>query len=46
MPAKDIFHIAVDDCLYLALAVVNQCQMVTADEIFYNALLCSIEDLP
>lgn len=29
---------AVYDCVYLALAVANQCQMVTADERFYNAL--------
>ncbi|MFB2939005.1 type II toxin-antitoxin system VapC family toxin [Aerosakkonemataceae cyanobacterium BLCC-F154] len=29
---------AVYDCVYLALAVTNQCQMVTADERFYNAL--------
>jgi predicted nucleic acid-binding protein len=44
---------AVYDCVYLALAVTNQCQMVTADERFYNSLsndalathLCWIEDL-
>lgn len=29
---------AVYDCLYLALAVTQQCQMVTADEKFCNAL--------
>jgi len=29
---------AVYDCVYLALAVTHQCQMVTADERFYNAL--------
>ncbi len=29
---------AVYDCVYLALAVTNQCQMVTADERFYNAV--------
>ncbi|GAX38733.1 type II toxin-antitoxin system VapC family toxin [Nodularia sp. NIES-3585] len=29
---------AVYDCFYLALAVTQQCQMVTADEKFYNAL--------
>lgn len=29
---------AVYDCVYLALAVTNSCQMVTADERFYNAL--------
>jgi predicted nucleic acid-binding protein len=29
---------AVYDCVYLALAVTNFCQMVTADERFYNAL--------
>ncbi|MBD2481325.1 type II toxin-antitoxin system VapC family toxin [Planktothrix sp. FACHB-1365] len=36
---------AVYDCVYLSLAVINQCQMVTADERFYNAIsrdvLCS-----
>ena len=45
---------AVYDCIYLTLAVTNKCQMVTADERFYNALsrnelfthLCWIEDLP
>lgn len=45
---------AVYDCVYLALAVANRCQMVTADERFYNALkrdvlfphLLWIEDLP
>ncbi|MBD2693545.1 type II toxin-antitoxin system VapC family toxin [Anabaena catenula] len=45
---------AVYDCVYLALAVNNDCQMVTADERFYNAVsndklfshLCWIEDLP
>ena len=44
---------AVYDCLYLALAITNQCQMVTADERFLNALqgnalaanLCWVEDL-
>lgn len=42
------------DCFYLALAIQQQCQMVTADERFFNALgntafaahLCWIEDLP
>jgi predicted nucleic acid-binding protein len=29
---------AVYDCLYLALAITQQCQMVTADEKFYTAL--------
>lgn len=29
---------AVYDCVYLVLAVTNSCQMVTADERFYNAL--------
>jgi predicted nucleic acid-binding protein len=29
---------AVYDCVYLALAIAHQCQMVTADERFYNAL--------
>ncbi|WP_233258251.1 type II toxin-antitoxin system VapC family toxin [[Phormidium] sp. ETS-05] len=29
---------AVYDCVYLALAVSNDCQMVTADQRFYNAL--------
>jgi predicted nucleic acid-binding protein len=45
---------AVYDCVYLTLAIVNQCQMVTADERFYNALqnhalashLCWVENLP
>jgi predicted nucleic acid-binding protein len=45
---------AVYDSVYLALAVVHQCQMVTADQRFYNAVrqdilaahLCWIEDLP
>jgi predicted nucleic acid-binding protein len=45
---------AVYDCVYLALAVTNQCQMVTADERFYNALqsdalathLCWVVDVP
>ncbi|WP_242044479.1 type II toxin-antitoxin system VapC family toxin [Anabaena azotica] len=32
---------AVYDCLYLALAITEQCQMVTADEKFYNALQTS-----
>lgn len=44
---------AVYDCVYLALAVTNQCQMVTADERFNNAIsrdilsphLCWIENL-
>lgn len=44
---------AVYDCVYLALAVTNQCQMVTADERFYNSLsrdvlfsqVCWIENL-
>lgn len=44
---------AVYDCVYLALAVIHNCQMVTADERFYNALskdslfpyLCWVEDL-
>ena len=29
---------AVYDCVYLGLAVVIQCQMVTADQRFYNEL--------
>jgi predicted nucleic acid-binding protein len=29
---------AVYDCVYLALAVSNKCQMVTADKRFYNAV--------
>jgi predicted nucleic acid-binding protein len=33
---------AVYDCVYLALAVTNNCQMVTADERFYNALLSDV----
>jgi predicted nucleic acid-binding protein len=45
---------AVYDCVYLSLAVQNNCQMVTADERFLNALkgdglfdyLCWVEDLP
>ena len=45
---------AVYDCVYLAIAVTNQCQMVTADERFYNAVsndvlasyLCWVADLP
>ncbi|MBD2775724.1 type II toxin-antitoxin system VapC family toxin [Iningainema tapete] len=45
---------AVYDCVYLALAVTHGCQMVTADERFFNALqrdslathLCWVEDLP
>lgn len=45
---------AVYDCVYLALAVTNQCQMVTADERFYNAVqrdalathLCWVVDIP
>ncbi|MEH2420929.1 MAG: type II toxin-antitoxin system VapC family toxin [Nostoc sp.] len=32
---------AVYDSLYLALAITQQCQMVTADEKFYNALRTS-----
>lgn len=44
---------AVYDCVYLALAVTNDCQMVTADQRFYNALrgdtlaphICWVEDL-
>jgi predicted nucleic acid-binding protein len=32
---------AVYDSLYLALAITQRCQMVTADEKFYNALLSS-----
>ena len=46
--------LAVYDCVYLALAVTNQCQMATADQRFYNALerdvlsahLIWIEDIP
>ncbi len=45
---------AVYDCVYLALAVRHECQMVTADERFFNALqkdvlaanLLWVEDLP
>jgi len=45
---------AVYDCVYIALAVECQCQMVTADEKLFNALgqdplaenLCWVEDLP
>jgi predicted nucleic acid-binding protein len=31
----------VDDCFYLALAFTEQCQLVTADRKFYNALTTS-----
>ncbi len=42
------------DCFYLALAIRENCQMVTSDEKFFNALkntawaisLCWVEDLP
>ncbi|MCT7956012.1 type II toxin-antitoxin system VapC family toxin [Laspinema palackyanum] len=45
---------AVYDCVYLALAVRKECQMVTADKRFFNALqndflaahLLWVEDLP
>jgi len=45
---------AVYDCVYLALAVTRGCQMMTADQRFFNALqgdslvvhLCWVEDLP
>jgi predicted nucleic acid-binding protein len=45
---------AVYDCVYLSLAVKHSCQMMTADQRFYNALkrdplyvhLCWIADLP
>lgn len=45
---------AVYDCVYLALAVTRGCQLVTADQRFFNALqgdslvvhLCWVEDLP
>jgi predicted nucleic acid-binding protein len=45
---------AVYDCVYLTLAKKNQCQMVTADERFYNSLfreplsahLMWVEDIP
>lgn len=45
---------AVYDCVYLSLAVTHGCQMVTADEKFFNTLqndflaphLCWLEDLP
>jgi len=45
---------AVYDCVYLTLAVTHGCQMVTADQRFFNALqndplvayLCWVEDLP
>jgi len=58
MPIALETAIAVDQavyyCVYLALAVVNQCQMVTADQRFYNVLsndrlfsyLLWIENLP
>jgi predicted nucleic acid-binding protein len=35
---------AVYDSLYLALAIMQRCQMVTADEKFYNALKTSTYD--
>jgi predicted nucleic acid-binding protein len=45
---------AIYDCVYLALAVTHKCQMVTADERFFNALsrdhlssyLMWVEDIP
>lgn len=45
---------SVYDSIYLALAITHQCQMVTADQRFYNAVrrdvlathLCWIEDFP
>lgn len=45
---------AIYDCVYLALAVSRDCQMVTADERFYNALsgdalvdrILWVEDIP
>jgi predicted nucleic acid-binding protein len=45
---------AVYDCVYLALAVTHGCQVVTADERFFNAMqsdslasyLCWVDDLP
>ncbi len=45
---------AVYDCVYLSLAIKNNCQMVTADNRFVNALkgdelynyVCWVEDLP
>lgn len=45
---------AVYDCVYLSLAITHGCQMVTADQRFFNALqsdplapyLCWVEDLP
>ncbi|MBC6424789.1 MAG: type II toxin-antitoxin system VapC family toxin [Hormoscilla sp. SP12CHS1] len=48
------FQRSIYDCFYLTLAVEYQCQMITADRKFYNALqssslaahLCWIEDLP
>lgn len=50
-PSEPLLETAVDmaialgqtvyDCFYLALAVKQRCQMVTADEKFYNALLSS-----
>lgn len=50
-PSEPLLETAVDmaialgqtvyDCFYLALAVTQQCQMVTADEKFYNALKTS-----
>ena len=47
------FHPSVYDCLYAALALREQCQVVTADRPFYDALrvpfpstMLWIEDLP
>lgn len=45
---------AVYDCLYLTLAVQNQCCLVTADERFFNVIrndalathICWVQDLP
>jgi predicted nucleic acid-binding protein len=54
LETADRIQQAVYDCVYLTLAIENQCQMVTADERFHNALhndrfessLCWVEDLP
>lgn len=57
---QDAFNLAnqagrsIYDCFYLALAIRENCQMVTSDEKFFNALktgvwapsLCWVEDIP
>ncbi|MBV8884678.1 MAG: type II toxin-antitoxin system VapC family toxin [Chroococcidiopsidaceae cyanobacterium CP_BM_RX_35] len=57
---QDAFNLAnhsgrsIYDCFYLALAIRENCQMVTSDEKFFNAIkntvwttsLCWVEDIP